>query len=98
MACQRPLPERGQRVANGGSKQPLLSALALSLLVGVAVLLIGGSPVPSYQGKPVRSWIEDLASAEYQIRDNAVAAIQALGPEGRPFLIRALRRQQGLLP
>src|SRR5205809_8030827 len=93
MACQKLLPERRQRIANAGMKQPLLSALALSLLVGVVLYLINGSQVAMYQGKSVRSWVQDLASADYQIRDQAGAAIRAVGPEATPFLIRAVRRQ-----
>jgi len=96
MACEKPIPECGQRIDITGSQWPILSALVLSLLAGVVLFLISGSQVPVYQGKPVRLWIQDLASADYQIRDQAVAAIRAVGPQARPFLIRALRPQNSL--
>ncbi len=59
--------------------------LCLAVFLGgaaFAVAIFGhGAVGPACQGKRVSALIKDLASGDYQVRDQAAEAIQALGPE-----------------
>jgi HEAT repeat protein len=72
--------------------------LCLAVFLGgaaFAVAIFGrGAVGPACQGKRVSALIKDLASGDYQVRDQAAEAIQALGPEAAPELIRALYRRE----
>ncbi len=72
--------------------------LCLAVFLGgaaFAVAIFGhGAAGPACQGKRVSALVKDLASGDYQVRDQAAEAIEALGPEAAPELIRALYRRE----
>ena len=72
--------------------------LCLAVFLGgaaFAVDIVGhGAGGWACRGKRVSALIRDLASSDYQVRDQAAEAIQALGPEAAPELIRALYRRE----
>ena len=46
-------------------KKLLFSAMALTVIFGGALWLAGEKPTIIYQGKPIRSWIEDVAAIKH---------------------------------
>ena len=72
-----------------------------SLLIGLAVLVVGllagilvfrrSAESFLYQGKPVRAWAEQLYSPGQKSRDEATAALKAMGTNAVPELIRMLQ-------
>jgi HEAT repeat protein len=73
----------------------------LTMLLMLAVLSAAGwlsyergQPQPRYQGRVITEWIRDLAAEDYQVRDAAGQAVQAVGLEAVPYLIDALRSRE----
>ncbi|MCI0748196.1 MAG: HEAT repeat domain-containing protein [Verrucomicrobia subdivision 3 bacterium] len=71
----------------------------------IAVVVIGVSCVstlvtrptrllePAYQGKTVTAHLQTLASGDWELRNDAAAALVAIGPEATPFLVRVLEKR-----
>src|SRR2546422_692929 len=70
--------------------------LCVAMLLGVAFavpFLKLRDPIdPIHRGKAVSSWIDELTSSDYRVRDGAEDALRAVGPEAIPQLIRGLHR------
>lgn len=67
----------------------------VSVLLGISVFVIGLSVFrnqqPSFEGKPLRVWLDDLTTADDEGRELAKEAILAMGPETIPFLLQSIR-------
>jgi HEAT repeat protein len=57
-----------------------------ALLVGIATFLTAQEPAP---GKSIAQLIEDLGNQDFNVREAAAKAIEALGPEALPALRKA---------
>ena len=74
-------------------KKRLLALLAVTgfcVLVGWLVLRLEARK-PVYQGKSVKTWLLQLSTPDPKARDEAEAALQALGTNAVPELARLLR-------
>lgn len=66
-------------------------AVVIALGVTAALLILPRSTLEdSEKGRAVAAHLRALTSPEYQTRDQAEAALAAIGPEAAPFLISAL--------
>lgn len=66
-------------------------AVVIALGVTAALLILPRSTVEdSEKGRAVAAHLRALTSSDYQTRDQAEAALAAIGPEAVPFLIAAL--------
>ena len=66
-------------------------AVVIALGVTAAVLMLPKSTLEdSEKGRAVAAHLHALTSSDYQTRDQAEAALVAIGPEAAPFLITAL--------
>ena len=66
-------------------------AVVIALGITAALLIIPKSTVEdSEKGRAVAAHLRALTSSDYQTRDQAEAALAAIGPETAPFLIAAL--------
>jgi HEAT repeat protein len=75
--------------------------LLLGLLAG---LIFFGQREPHYQGRSLSSWLSDVSPVNYAVTSKsaamnlesaAIAAVQKMGPEADPFLIRMLKAKDG---
>ncbi len=73
-------------------KKLLLALLGLGLLAG-SILYVRSQPPASPYAPIVSTCIDDLASCDYQVRDQATQTLRDIGPEVVPYLIKALQRQ-----
>src|SRR5688572_17517901 len=65
--------------------------VAVALGTAAAVLTFAKSkPETSELGRAVTAHLRALTSPDYQTRDDAEAALAAIGPEGAPFLVANL--------
>ncbi len=71
---------------------PLLGAVAL--IVGMAFWT---PAAPDYAGRPLRHWLGQLTSNEYQQRLEAEATLRGLGIEAIPELVRAVDARDSVL-
>lgn len=66
-------------------------AVAIALGITAGLLTIPKSrPNDSQKGRAVDAYLRALTSADYETRDEAEAALAAIGPEAGPYLIAAL--------
>jgi HEAT repeat protein len=75
--------------------RPMLAALALATLAGTPAMAQGKKAAePSFDGRPLSSWITDLKAAAPQTRNAAAYAISGMGAAATsavPALIAALK-------
>jgi hypothetical protein len=50
-------------------------------------------PEPTYEGKTLDQWIEDLSDPDYAVSDRAADVLVTIGPDAVPILLTA--REQG---
>src|SRR5437867_462483 len=71
--------------------------LCVAMLLGVAFavpFLKRQNPVdPIHRGKAVSSWLVELTSSDYRVREEAEDALRAVGAEAIPQLIRGLQKK-----
>lgn len=64
------------------------------VLLGIAIFVIGlsvfRSHEPSFEGKPLRAWLDDLSTADEEGRALAKEAVLAMGPGTIPYLLRTI--------
>jgi HEAT repeat protein len=84
--------ERGEHV---DMKQIVLWLLGVGVLAGSAVFLRVQCP-DSPHATTISLAIDDLASCDYELRDQAAETLKQLGPESVPYLVRALGRHENL--
>jgi len=82
-------------------------SIAVAALLGVVLLCAGPSDEPSYQGRPLHSWLEDIKGLrfrcetgrglELEVTNVAVSAVLAIGPQALPWLCRELRARESSL-
>src|SRR5690348_9362973 len=68
-------------------------ALALLLIVAGMSFVASRQREPSYQGRLLSSWLDDCNIDKTQLGVSAEAAVQQIGPESMPVLIRMLKRR-----
>lgn len=80
----------GEHVA---MKKVLLWLLGAGVITGSVAFLRSQYP-DSPHAPTVTAAIEDLASCDYEVRDQAAQTLKQLGPESVPYLVRALNRRE----
>jgi len=70
---------------------PLIAATLVCAVVGVLLVISPGEP--SYDGRSLSKWVEDVRLPPYEDpqASNAVHAIRQIGTNGLPFLMRQLQ-------
>ena len=107
LATYRNLLARVSAERNRGGQRPTLwragpgGRVRRGLIIGAAVLGVGvvaaiwigsrGRERLLYQGKPVSAWAAQLTPPGAQPREEAAAALKAMGPRAVPELIRCCR-------
>src|SRR5688572_18202868 len=74
-------------------KKVLLWLLGAGVITGSAAFLRWQYPDSPHRTTVITA-IEDLASYDYEVRDQAAETIKQLGPESIPYLVRALNRRE----
>jgi len=75
----------------------LILILLTVIVVGCAALLFTGPKEPSYQGKTLTEWLYDRGSGSDPARIASISAIQSLGTNMMPALLRMARSHDGLM-
>jgi HEAT repeat protein len=73
----------------------LVACLCIAVAAGLVLHFF--SREPAYKGKTLSSWVADLKSSEPGTRAQAVAALDAMGPEAVRGLSEALEKKPGIL-
>jgi HEAT repeat protein len=95
-----PADEKGSIFASNAGEHVDMKKFLL-WLVGAGVIT-GGAAILSFQYREsphvmiINSAIDDLASCDYEIRDQAAQTLEDLGPESVPYLVHALGRHENL--
>jgi hypothetical protein len=69
-----------------------LSVLLLTVAFGL--FLAVWPPEPSYNGRPLSKWLDDLTVNRSEARSQAADAVRQIGPKAVPFLIPRLKREE----
>ena len=72
-----------------------LTIFVLALLVGAALFALRPSE-PAYRGRTLRSWLKEFDGGYESADTNAIAAIQAIGTNGLPVLLRELTYKESV--
>ena len=72
------------------------AVLVAGLLAGILVWKQGTEPLVYYQGKTVRAWAAQLYAPAQRPRDEASAALRAMGPRAIPELVRLLQARNSI--
>jgi HEAT repeat protein len=74
------------------SRRGFRYSVVLCLLVSLAGLsLVGQAQEPRYQGRTLAEWQGDLRDLSPQVRERAIEALIAFGPQAVPALTQALK-------
>src|SRR2546423_834527 len=75
-------------------KRILFGAITLGgLLMAGALVLSIPKATPVYRAQSIHTWIDALASSDYQVRAQAVEAMEVFGPEAIPYLVHAFGKE-----
>jgi len=69
----------------------ILILVAVAVLVVFAVIVSFSPSEPRFNGRPLRSWVDELGSNDAQDRSNATEAIRHIGTNGLPCLLEWIR-------
>ena len=79
----------------------LQRGLLLLMLLGLGYWAWNRSrppPVPTYEGKTLAQWIEDLGGSDYTVSDRAAEALVRAGPDAVPVLLEAGKHRHPFVP
>jgi HEAT repeat protein len=76
-------------------KKFLLWLVGAGVITGSAALVCSRYP-ESPHATPINTAIDDLASCDYEVRDQAAQTLREFGPEAVPYLVRALGQHENL--
>ena len=74
-----------------------IAALAAVVVFGAAGFLATGAKEPQHRGIPLRQWLCDFDSHSLYLKQEATAAVEAMGPASLPTLIDLLEKRDSAL-
>ena len=75
----------------------LLAAVVAMTVLAAAGFLAAGSGEPQHRGTPLRQWLCDFDSQTLYLKQEATAAVEAMGPLSLPTLVDLLKRRDSPL-